>query len=77
MHTDEDLDILKSRACHGAIRFGDKLTIDQCEDLIEELLKCKVTFRCAHSRCGVSVLESLDKLLFSERMLYLKSQKRS
>lgn len=76
-HTDEELDVLKSRACHGAIRFGDKLTFDQCQELIEQLLKCKVPFRCAHSRCGVSVLESLDKILYSERMLYLKSQEKS
>lgn len=67
-HNDANLDILKSRACHGAIRFGDRLTIDQCQNMIEQLLKCKVPFRCAHSRCGVCVLESLDKILFIERM---------
>lgn len=64
----ESLDVIKSQACHGAIRFGDKLTVDKCQQLIKRLLKCKVPFRCAHSRCGVSVLESLDKILFLEKM---------
>lgn len=59
----EDLDAMKSRACHGAIRFGDKLTLNQSRDLIEKLLRCKVPFRCAHSRCNVSVLGSLDEII--------------
>lgn len=63
-----DLDIIKSQACHGAIRFGDKLTIDQCQELMENLLQCKVPFRCAHSRCGACVLECLDKILFIEKV---------
>lgn len=63
-----DIDTIKSQACHGAIRFGDPLNLDQCHELIEKLLKCKVPFRCAHSRRGVSILESLDKILFLERM---------
>lgn len=68
MGPSDDLDSIKSRACHGAIRFGDKLTIAQCEELIAKLLKCKVPFRCAHSRLGVSVLENLDKILFLEKI---------
>lgn len=63
-----DLDSIKSRACHGAIRFGDPLTLDQCHELIEKLLNCKIPFKCAHSRCGVSVLESLDELLFLNKI---------
>lgn len=66
MNPSDDLNVVKSQACHGAIRFGDKLSLLQCEDLIRKLLKCKVPFRCAHSRFGVSVLESLDKILFLE-----------
>lgn len=64
----KDLDLIKSKACHGAIRVGCRLTLRQCQILIYKLLKCKVPFRCAHSRCGVCVLESLDKILFIERM---------
>lgn len=64
----ENLDLIKSQACHGAIRFGDKLTLEQCHDLIDRLLKCKIPFRCAHSRQGVCVLESLDRVLFAEKI---------
>lgn len=64
----DSLDDIKSKACHGALRFGDRLTLDQCRELISRLLQCKVPFRCAHSRCGVSVLENLDKILYLERL---------
>lgn len=66
--SEDDLDAIKSQACHGAIRFGDKLTIDQCQELMERLLECKLPFRCAHSRCGACVLESLDKILFIDKV---------
>lgn len=63
----DNLDHVKSRACHGAVRFGDKLTIDQCYDLIGRLLRCKVPFQCAHARCGVCMLQNLDVVLFNEK----------
>ena len=34
--------IVCMRACHGAIRFGDPLTLDQCVNLIASLSTCKV-----------------------------------
>ena len=61
-------DSIKTKACHTAIRFGDKLTLGQCQSLIERLLKCKNPFRCAHSRFNVCILESLDKILFIEQL---------
>lgn len=64
----DNLDLIKSRACHGAVRVGCHLTLGKCRDLIDNLMKCKVPFRCAHSRCNVCVLESLDKILLIERM---------
>lgn len=67
-HMEDDLDSLKSKACHGAVRFGDKLTFDKCLGMIRQLLKCKVPFRCAHARRSVCVLGSLDEELFTERM---------
>lgn len=63
-----DLDSVKSLACHGAIRFGDKLTFEECQKLIGRLLKCKLPFKCAHSRCGVSVLKNLDTILYIEKL---------
>lgn len=64
----QNLNQIKSLACHGAIRFGDRLSIDQCQELLNRLLKCKVPYKCAHSRQGVCVLESLDRVLFIEKI---------
>lgn len=66
---DEDLDRLKTRACRGAIRFGDKLGLEACRILIRRLLRCKVPFKCAHSRCSVKVLDSIDEILHLERTM--------
>ncbi|KAI8904626.1 diacylglycerol acyltransferase-domain-containing protein [Powellomyces hirtus] len=43
------LEILHSKACRSAIMFGDALTVEQCEGLIEKLKKCKFPFQCG--RC--------------------------
>ena len=37
-------------ACRSAIKFGDKLSIKECETLIQDLKKCKLPFQCAHGR---------------------------
>lgn len=63
----KNLAALKSKACRGAVKFGDELSLQRCQELIEELLECKVPFRCAHSRCNVSVLDSLDRQLYLDR----------
>lgn len=59
---------IKSKACHGAIRIGCQLSLKQCQNLIKRLLFCKVPFRCAHFRCGVGVLESIDKIIMLEKI---------
>lgn len=41
---------LHSRACHGAIRFGDELTLEQCQMIIDQLSHCDLPFQCAHGR---------------------------
>jgi len=47
-------EILNSRACHGAIRFGDKLSKERCKKLMLELSKCRLPFQCAHGRPSVA-----------------------
>eukprot|EP01147_Barroeca_monosierra_P003381 gene3381-6037_t len=49
-------DILNTRACHGAIRFGDTLSITHCKNLIRELSECKLPFQCAHGRPSIAPL---------------------
>jgi len=48
-----------TRACHGAIKFGDLLTIPQCERLVESLAACDFPFQCAHGRPTCCPLASL------------------
>lgn len=66
------LEEVKSLACHGAIRFGDKLTHLQCRKLITSVLKCKSPYRCAHLRPSVCILNTLDGL-YIEDILKLPS----
>ena len=42
--------ILAYKACRSAIMFGTALTIQQCYILINELVKTKLSFQCAHGR---------------------------
>jgi len=42
--------VLCSRACRGAVKFGDRLSFDRCVQLLEDLGKCKLPFQCAHGR---------------------------
>eukprot|EP00041_Stephanoeca_diplocostata_P016362 m.321980 g.321980 ORF g.321980 m.321980 type:complete len:817 (-) comp20342_c0_seq1:457-2907(-) len=44
------MDLLKSRACTSAIKFGDYLDLTQCKSLIARLSKCDLPFQCAHGR---------------------------
>ena len=47
----------------GAIRFGDVLSFDDCEDIMNELSKCDLPFQCAHGRYFFkNVLKALVKL---------------
>ncbi|CAO3599212.1 unnamed protein product [Absidia cylindrospora] len=53
------MDMLKSKACRGAIMFNDPLTMDQCTHLIKSLAKCRFPFQCAHGRPSVVPLMNL------------------
>ncbi|KAG9845700.1 hypothetical protein KCU98_g6277, partial [Aureobasidium melanogenum] len=54
------LQLLNSRACRSAIMFNDKLTLAQCQRLIEEVAKCAFPFMCAHGRNSMVPLVYLD-----------------
>lgn len=53
---------IQSRACRGAIRFGQKLERSDCRLLMEQLLRCSVPFFCAHKRPNVSIIPLLNIL---------------
>lgn len=42
--------IINSKACRGAVMFGDVLSIDECASLLRKLSKCDFPFQCAHGR---------------------------
>lgn len=42
--------VLASKACRGAIKFGDTLSHDACCRVIARLARCRLPFQCAHGR---------------------------
>ncbi|XP_048732928.2 uncharacterized protein LOC125649424 isoform X3 [Ostrea edulis] len=54
--------LLCGLACRGAIKFGDPLSKEECENLIMSLARCHLPFQCAHGRPSVMPLVSTEKL---------------
>jgi DNA mismatch repair protein MLH3 len=54
-------EVLKSKACRGAIMFGDMLTSLECNSLVKDLSNCKIPFQCAHGRPSIIPLTNLKK----------------
>lgn len=46
----------------GAIKFGDPLTLAECEKLINSLSQCNLPFQCAHGRCVYTDLKLLYQI---------------
>uniref|UniRef100_A0A7S2RKY4 MutL C-terminal dimerisation domain-containing protein n=1 Tax=Mucochytrium quahogii TaxID=96639 RepID=A0A7S2RKY4_9STRA len=42
--------VIVSKACRGAIKFGDPLSLQECHTLIQDLSRCRLPFQCAHGR---------------------------
>ncbi|KAF3167739.1 DNA mismatch repair protein [Orbilia oligospora] len=54
-------EVVSSRACRSAIMFNDKLTLEECRELIERLAACDFPFQCAHGRPSmVPVIDLAD-----------------
>ncbi|XP_047248822.1 DNA mismatch repair protein Mlh3 isoform X1 [Girardinichthys multiradiatus] len=47
------LKVLASLACHGAIKFNDTLSSDECHSLVASLSSCQLPFQCAHGRPSI------------------------
>lgn len=52
--------ILKSKACRGAVMFGDALTLLTQEKLVEALSSCANPHACAHGRTSVAKLGTYE-----------------
>ncbi|KAI6661653.1 hypothetical protein LOD99_13526 [Oopsacas minuta] len=51
---------LQSKACHGAIKFGDKLDRNCSIKLLDSLTKCNLPFQCAHGRPSIAPLLNIS-----------------
>ncbi|KAM7529497.1 hypothetical protein LguiB_032907 [Lonicera macranthoides] len=56
------LRILNSKACRGAIMFGDKLLPSECSLIVEELKQTSLCFQCAHGRPTTAPLVNMEML---------------
>jgi len=56
------LRVLASKACRGAIMFGDLLDEARCRDLVSDLMRCDLPFNCAHGRPSMVPLVDLRPL---------------
>ncbi|XP_021908365.1 DNA mismatch repair protein MLH3-like [Carica papaya] len=56
------LRVLNSKACRGAIMFGDSLLPSECSLIIDELKRTSLCFQCAHGRPTTAPLVSMEAL---------------
>ncbi|KAK9284262.1 hypothetical protein L1049_023432 [Liquidambar formosana] len=56
------LRVLNSKACRGAIMFGDTLLPSECSLIVEELKQTSLCFQCAHGRPTTVPLVNLEAL---------------
>ncbi|XP_055989756.1 DNA mismatch repair protein Mlh3 [Sorex fumeus] len=54
--------VLASQACHGAIKFNDSLSFEECCRLIDALSWCRLPFQCAHGRPSMLPLADINHL---------------
>ncbi|KAF3429786.1 hypothetical protein E2986_01468 [Frieseomelitta varia] len=53
---------IATEACHGAIKFGDPLTLKECKWLLKLLNETKIPTQCAHGRPSIVPLMELTDL---------------
>ncbi|KAL0969119.1 hypothetical protein UPYG_G00222820 [Umbra pygmaea] len=56
------LKVLASLACHGAIKFNDSLSREECCSLVGSLSSCQLPFQCAHGRPSIAPLVDISHL---------------
>jgi hypothetical protein len=54
--------LLASKACRGAVMFGEALKPRFCAQLLRQLAQCRAPFQCAHGRPSLAPLIYLDGL---------------
>lgn len=66
--------VISSQACHGAVKFGEPLGVNECQQLVMNLSKCQLPFQCAHGR--PSVIPLADLRILGRKMLSQDIEKR-
>ena len=61
--------ILASRACRSALKFGDKVSTEECAVLLEKLAGTNFPFQCAHGRVSVKPVLPLYTLALQQKKL--------
>ncbi|KAL3934045.1 MAG: hypothetical protein SGPRY_000001 [Prymnesium sp.] len=54
--------ILASKACRRAIMFGDTISLERCQDILNNLAECDLPFQCAHGRPTIAPLMRMGAL---------------
>ncbi|KAK6465176.1 hypothetical protein DFJ63DRAFT_332609 [Scheffersomyces coipomensis] len=54
------IEIINSKSCRSSIMFGDVLSIEQMEKMIQDLSNCRLPFQCAHGRPSIVPLINLS-----------------
>lgn len=55
----------------GAVKFGDKLSIQSAENLIRQLAQCSLPFQCAHGRPVLAPLVSFDSIHYEIAVYFI------
>ncbi|KAI5840778.1 hypothetical protein DFP73DRAFT_611507, partial [Morchella snyderi] len=61
------VEMVNSRACRGAVMFGDALGMEECVSLVRALAGCRFPFMCAHGRPSMVPLVDLGVEAVEER----------
>jgi len=61
--------VLRSKACRGAIMFGDALSTATCQALVHALQHCHLPFQCAHGRPSAAPLLTVISTVGDEALL--------
>ncbi|KAH0620489.1 hypothetical protein JD844_021007 [Phrynosoma platyrhinos] len=67
------LKVLASQACHGAVKFNDNLTFEDCCRLMKSLSCCQLPFQCAHGRPSMLPLADVDHLQQESQVCHCKT----
>ncbi|XP_068246029.1 uncharacterized protein [Palaemon carinicauda] len=59
--------LMNSQACRGAVKFGDELTLSECQELIDSLCSCQLPFQCAHGRPSIVPVVNMTHLAKLEK----------